>query len=283
MFSKQALQQASRGAALILALALTGAASDALAKGGDTTATPVPSILPTTPPAPGVLLRESFGAAEMWRPAGGKGVLKETYVHTPIQGFWVEYPGSKDTAWLAPSEGQTWRYCSQSTNPYEMPSPLQTYQGNGCLASEWFDPITVHPTALVPFRAPSGAYEISLNGYPSPVANTYLGFGFTSSSLLESNLETSGDVWLMLKAVNNTTIAYELRTQGMSGPVLASGTTFMDAFSRLVIQHDPVSRTLTASVNEAPLGVFAVDFASPRFIAIEGVGIVDNLVVRTLP
>lgn len=91
------------------------------------TPTPVPQILPTTAPAPDVIIRESFGLGDdLLRPTGGKGALKETFLHTPINGFWVEYPGSKNTTWLSPPEGQqTWRLCASSDNPYETLSTLR--------------------------------------------------------------------------------------------------------------------------------------------------------------
>ena len=247
--------------------------------GGTTTTSPV---LPSTPPAPDVLMRESFGFANLLRPSGGTGTLKDYLPHTAISGFWVEYPGSKDTAWLAPSEGQTWRVCAESTNPYEMFSPLQVTYANGCVSSEWTDPITVHPTALMPFKAPAASYEVSVNGWVSPVA--YLGFGFTDSSVLDSNLETSGTLWLLLKQTGpvNTSVTYELRTNGMTGPVLATGNTFFDAFSRISLSYNPATQMASASVNEVSLGTFPVAL-SPRFVGIEGVGIVDNFVVRPLP
>ncbi|HST50619.1 MAG TPA: hypothetical protein VLJ61_01310 [Pyrinomonadaceae bacterium] len=250
--------------------------------------TPIPVVLPSTPPAPDVIMRESFGMGDdLLRPTGGKGELKATFTHTSISGFWVEYPGSKDAAWLAPPEtGQTWRICASSPDPYEMFSPLQVANGNGCLASEWFDAVPENPTALMPFKAPASAYEISINGYPAPIEGKYIALGLTNSSLLSSNLETSASVWLVLRpgpAHNNTTVIYELRASGTDGPVLASGETYFDPFNRLVLRYDPLAKLVSASVNEIELGSFSQSIPTPKFIGIEGVGIVDNLVVRKLP
>jgi hypothetical protein len=260
--------------------------------GGGTTTTSATSVLPTTPPAPDVLMRESFGFGPLSppaRPAGGKGVLKPYFANTAITGFWIEYPGSKDTAWLAPGEtaGQTWKVCGVD-NPNEMPSPLQTGEvSGGCLSSDWRDVITAHPAALMPFKAPASSYEASINGWTAPLlSGTYLGFGFTDSSVLDSNLETSGTLWLRLSqtpdAPINTTVQYELRTNGMSGPVLASGMTYFDPFTPIVLSYNPATHMASASVNNIPLGTFPITL-SPHFIGIEGVGIVDNLVVRQLP
>jgi hypothetical protein len=252
--------------------------------------TPVPQILPTTAPAPDVIIRESFGMADgLLRPTGSNGTLKETFVHNSISGFWVEYPGSKDTVWLAPPEGQqTWRICASSVNPYEtLFTPLQVVNGNGCIASEWFDAVPDNPTALLPFKAPAGAYEVSINGYPAPIDGKYIALGLTGSSLLESNLKTSADIWLSLRFADPThdygTLIYELRTNGMDGPVLASGQTFFDSFNRLALRYDPVARTVSASVNGVEVGVFQQSIPAPRFIGLEGVGILDNLIVRKLP
>src|SRR4029077_13594155 len=88
-------------------------------------------VLPTTAPEANIIMRDSFGFANLARPTGGKGCLKFYNVHNPLAGFWVEYPGSKNTAWLAPAETtQTWRACGATDDPYEMPSPIQATWGN---------------------------------------------------------------------------------------------------------------------------------------------------------
>jgi hypothetical protein len=249
--------------------------------GGSCNTTP---ILPTTAPAPDVIMRESFGAANLLRPAGGKGCLSEVFAHKDIGGFWIEYPGSKNTAWLAPSEGQTWRFCASSDNPYEMSSPLQVTFGNGCVASEWFDPVVDHPAALVPFSAPTTVYQVSIDGYPAPFDEHYVGVGFTDSALLYSNLESSAKAWLRVKtgpAHNFTTVIYEFRLDGMDGPVLASGEVPFIAFNQMAVRYDPVAKMVGASFNGVDLGWYPLAMSAPKFVGFEGVGILDNFVVRT--
>jgi hypothetical protein len=249
-----------------------------------------PNPLPQTAPAPDVIYRESFGEGpDLLRPTGGKGTLRATNTHTPIQGFWIEYPGSKNTGWLAPTEGQTWRYCVASDNPYEMFSPIQMltagFYSNGCVASEWFDPPTVNPTALMPFTAPTAPYEVSFNGYPAPIEGKYLALGLTNSGTLYSNLETSANVVLVLKPAPpymNYSILYELRAGGMNGTLLASGETFFDGFNRLKIRVDPVAKTVGASVNDTEIGTFPLDIGAPKYAGFEGIGIGDNFVIRKL-
>src|SRR5690242_2361992 len=88
--------------------------------GGTCDTTPV---LPTTAQAPNVILRESFGfGSNNLRPQGGKGCNKFVSAHTHLSGFWVEYPGSKNTAWLASAAGQSWDFCAASIDPNEGPS-----------------------------------------------------------------------------------------------------------------------------------------------------------------
>lgn len=251
-------------------------------KGGDVTGT---NPLPQTAPAPDVTLRESFGLADLYRPTGTKGKLKETYLHTPISSFWLEYPGNKNTQWIAPAEGQTWRFCASSVNPYEMFSPIQLNSGNGCVASEWFDEPTQNPTALMPFAAPTTAYEVSLNGYPAPIPGKYLALGLTNSSVTYSNLENTGAVVLVIKPAPpymNYSILYELRAGGMNGELLASGETYFDGFNQMRLRYDPVAKTVGANVNGTELGTFPLNIGAPKYVGFEGVAIADNFVVRKL-
>ncbi|HEY0458579.1 MAG TPA: hypothetical protein VGC97_05455 [Pyrinomonadaceae bacterium] len=267
-------------------LVLLFAAQAALASGGGGTVGPNP--LPQTAPAPDVIYRESFGEGpDILRPAGGKGNLKETYTHTPIQGFWIEYPGNKNNAWLAPAEGQTWRFCGASDNPYEMFSPIQMTSGyylNGCVASEWFDAPTVNPTALTPFTAQGVPYEVSFEGYPAPIEGKYLALGLTNSGTLYSNLATSANVVLVLSPAppNMYTIHYELRAGGMNGTLLATGDTFFDSWNRMKLRVDPVAKTVGASVNDIELGTFPLNVGAPKYAGFEGVAIGDNFVIRKL-
>jgi hypothetical protein len=253
------------------------------------TPTPVPvNPLPQTPPAPDVIYRESFGAADLFRPAGGKGQMKEVYAHQNIRSFWIEYPGNKNTNWIASDVGQTWRFCGGSENPHEMFSPIQMTLGmymNGCVASEWFDVPTTNPTALMPVTLPNTPYEVSFNGYPAPIEGKYLAIGLTNSGALYSNLETSGNVVLVTRPTPpfmNFTLSYELRTGGMNGTLLASGETYFEGYNQINLRVDPVAHTVGGSVNGSDLGVHSLNIGSPRYAGFEGVGIGDNFVIRTI-
>jgi len=250
--------------------------------GGTVTGT---NPLPTSAPAPEILMRESFGPGpDLVRPAGGKGTLKATSTHTTINGFWMEWPGSSKTQWITPETGQTWKFCGGSADSLELPSPLQT-QYNGCVASEWFDPPTSYPTALMPITValPSTGYELSMEGYPAPIAGAYVAIGFTSSGALTSNLTTSGLLWLR---VTDTThfglpLHYELRTGSLaSGQLIASGDAGYAGFNRMSLRYSPAAGTVTLKFGDDVVATYPVSIDVPRYIAFEGVGILDDLILR---
>jgi hypothetical protein len=131
-----------------------GLSADAQASSGGTTTT-LTNPLPSSPPSPDMVIRESFGPGPDYvRPAGGKGTLKSVGAGTSLGGFWVEYPGSKDMSWISPDG--TWRFAGCSDDPYELPSPLQPF--NGCVGSWWFDGVVAFPDALIPFGGLPGTY-----------------------------------------------------------------------------------------------------------------------------
>jgi len=252
--------------------------------GGGGTSCDTRPVLPTLAPAPDVLIRESFGAANLARPKGDKGCNATTYLSTAINGFWVEYPGNKDNGWIALGESnQTWRLCAVSSNIYEMPSPLQgvNNEQNGCMVSDWHDPVATRPMALLPFSQPAGPYEIHLDLWPGPY---YVGFGVTDSAALDRNLESVGGLWFELGNPDaNNQVTYNVRVNGRTGPVLATGLVPWAPWMPVDLRYDPVTGTASASLNEVELGAWLVGaIRTPRYIGIEGVGVVDNLVVYKL-
>jgi hypothetical protein len=258
------------------------------------TPTPTPVVaspLPTTAPAPDILVRESFGMGpDTMRPAGGKGDLRADYLHTNIGGFWVEWPGSKNVAWMTSDGAQTWNFCGTNPSPYELPSPLQGsaatgFMNSGCAASDWFDlPVTQHPTALLPITLPATAWAVSMEGWPSVVDGAYVAIGLTSSPVTMSNFETVGDVWLGLRkqaVMVNGPLVYELRLNGKSGALLATGVVDDLTWNQMVISYDPVAQVMSASINGVALGHYPMKLAS-RYVGFEGVGIMDNFVIRKI-
>ena len=77
---------------------------------------------------------------------------------------------------------------------------------------------------------------------------------------------------------------YEFRLNGMTGPVVASGQVTNVTFNQMAVRYDPVTRTAGASLNGVDLGSVPLVLANPpKFVGFEGVGILDNFFVRTLP
>ena len=242
------------------------------------------NFLPTTPPAPDVLMRESFGQAANMRPAGGKGLMKAAYASVTLNGFWLEYPGSRSTQWITPETGQTWKFCGSSDNPYELPSPLQD-PFPGCAASSWFDPPTSYPTALMPITIalPSAGYELSMEGYPAPIDGGYLAIGFTNSGALTSNLTTSGSLWLRVTdpTRSGAPLHYELRTGSLaSGQLIASGDAGYAGWNHMGLRYSPAAGTVTLTFADSVVGSWPVVIAPPKYLAFEGIGILDDFVLR---
>jgi len=270
--------------------------------GGGATNCDTTAVLPTTAPAAGIIMRESFGPGpNNVRPTGGKGCNKPDFTHTAITGFWVEYPGSQNATWLtAPESVRTWRFCAQSADPNELPSRLQpaviagdgTVAGiiNGCVISDWTDPqlpFDQAPAALIPTPRTAAAFEASIDGWPAPIAGTYVALGLTDSTLTQNNLQNAAGVWLLLKQdarLDNLGLIYELRVNGMTGPLLATGQFYSVNFNQFSVRYDPATGMIGGTVNGADLGSYPSGLVSaPKFIGFEGVGVLDNFVVRQLP
>lgn len=257
------------------------------------TPTPPPNPLPTTPPAPDILYRESFGEGPYYqRPSGGKGTMKSSFIWEKLGGFWIEYPGNKNTQWMNLGTEEGFRFCSNGNtlNPYELFSPLQVlYTGdinNGCIASGFDEPTGITPTALVPFSAPAIPYEISMDVSPSYFNGTYFSIGLTNSSILSNNLESTSSLSMIVfpetvidPDTNATGIPYELRS---GTTVLISGITGNDAYNRISIRVDPVQRTVGGTVNGSDIGTVSLDIGRPRYAGFEGIGMGDNFVIRRL-
>lgn len=258
-------------------------------RGGGTTGS---NPLPQTPPAPNVIMRDSFGQGpELLRPASGNGTLKSTATGgTSFNGFWLEYLGSKDFRWTTVDSGVTWRFCGTGKNPFELFSPLQVNFGTEqntmlctLLNAEQATP-AVSPTVLLPM--PSNLtvpYEIEINGTYHPVSGAYLALGLTNSGVTSGNLASSGNIVLVLKAnPTNSAIIYEFRLGGLNGQILASGLGQDNFFNQLKIRYNPQTRVIGGSFNGVDFGNFPTNIAPSRYVAIEGHGYADNFVVRAL-
>jgi hypothetical protein len=98
-------------------------------------------------------------------------------------------------------------------------------------------------------------------------------FGVDAAALLCADLEE--------RALDNTLTAYELRLNGMTGPLLASGEFISETLNTMAVRYDPATGMVGASVSGMELGSYPANLAAtPKFVGFEGVGILDNVVVR---
>lgn len=243
-------------------------------------------VLPTVAPAPDMLMRESFGWADFFRPKGSKGKLSYIPTNSSLDGYWVEYAGGKSAAWRSSSGVNHWDFtqCTHES-PLSPASPLEAVNGFGCVSVDWVNhPIVEHPTALLPFTPPASAYTVLMDAMAPGATNAYLAIGLTASPVLVNNFESVGQVWLSVRKTAlhfDAPLAYEWRLNGRTGPLLASGV--LDDFSspvrRLQLRVDPMAQTVTALLDETVLGT--VPFAGvPKYLGFEGAGTMDNFEVH---
>ena len=123
-----------------------------------------------------------------------------------------------------------------------------------------------------------------MEGWPSVVDGAYVAIGLTSSPVTMSNFETVGDVWLGLRTqvvMVNGPLVYELRLNGKTGALLATGVVDDQTWNQMVISYDPVAQVMSASINGVALGRYPMKLA-PKYAGFEGVGIMDNFVIRKI-
>lgn len=209
--------------------------------------------------------------------------------------FWVEWPGSKDRAWITNAGEASWKFTQGSNggpnpNPYELPSPLEVDLGYGVIAGQVFSDVSDGtsgglPTALLPVAWPTGGWSLSVEGWLwNNLATSYLGIGVTDSGATLSNLSGPARVALLMRPVDGgQALGWELWTGGATRTLVASGPMLDDGFNRLQLTYDETRQLLTVVVNGITVGAYPMNLGRPRYAAFEGVGMVDNFVIRKLP
>ncbi|HZX64903.1 MAG TPA: hypothetical protein VFE76_05890, partial [Myxococcales bacterium] len=168
--------------------------------------------------------------------------------------------------------------------PFEaMASPLQPQPFNGIAFSDWADDVVAFPDLVLPFRGVATKYSLSAELFPAFLPGSYVGFGLTTSGALNANLPASGQIWVRLSQIDPVANGADGQYDVMAGnTVLASGLVNLDGFNPVQITVDPVAQTFNVMLNGVDLGTWAARL-TPNFIAFEGQGWGDNLVVRTVP
>lgn len=245
--------------------------------------------LPTTAPAPDIVVRESFGPGPAGiRPKGGKGDLRSTFIGTTLGGFWVEWPGNKNNAWITGSGEATWKFTASSNggpdwDPYELPSPLEVDTFYGQVFSDVSDGVSGgYPTALLPVAWPTTGWSMSIEGLLwSQSPTSYIALGVTDSGTTLSNLVSSSRVTLLVRPTGDgMAVVWELWQGGGTRTLLGSGVVADESLNQLRLDYRPATQQLTVLVNGVPVGTRTVNLGVPRYAAFEGHGIVDNFVIR---
>lgn len=259
--------------------------------GGGGDPQPGANPLPTSAPAPGVLVRESFGPGPQdLRPKGGKGDLRSAFIGTTLGGYWVEWPGSKATQWITSAGEATWKFTSSISvndpvgNPWELPSPLEVGGMRGQVFADLSDGSAAGmPTALMPVTLPSRPWTLSIEGYPWD-PNASIALGITDSGVTLGNLATAARVSLMISDDGDAAgLLWQLWQGGTTRRLLASGRTDDMTWNRLVLQYNPATQQLVASVNGQVTPAFTVNLVGARYAGFEGNGVVDDFVLASAP
>ncbi|HVI24319.1 MAG TPA: hypothetical protein VM691_12595 [Myxococcales bacterium] len=189
----------------------------------------------------------------------------------------MEWPGSKSNTWSSPNGA--WVFAFASLDPFEvLPSPLQPLPFDGVAFSDWADGVVTTFDAVAPFKGAATAYTLSADIFPADLPGAYVGVGLTGSAALNKNLQTSGQIWLKLSQIapfDGTLARYDVMFGSTS---LASGQMAIEGFNPMEISVNPVAQTVTVILNGAVLGTWSTRVL-PSFIAIEGQGWADNVIV----
>jgi hypothetical protein len=233
-------------------------------------------------------LQESFGfGVNNQRPNGGNGRLKAVGGHTPIAGFWAEYPWNPAEIWMSngATGAETWAYSASTPDPNQAPSSLEVSSPGASLSFVSAPPATGHAASLLPFTAPPITYEVSVDvlPYPSFANNTLMAVGFTSSPALNANFENSGQAWMLIRFtdfnVSQGDMTVELHTNGMNGPSV-SAQVFLAGWDTMTVRYDPVNQVVSGYYDGQLIGSVPYAAGPMSFVGFEGEGTLDNFVVK---
>jgi hypothetical protein len=238
-----------------------------------------------------ILLRDSFGYEPI---VGNTGTRYDAASNTvaiflshDLSGLRAEFTNTSAEVWTAPGGHQvrTWGFSASSADPYEPFSPSEPNASNnvdnGSVTVTGGTGADTRPDCLLSFTPPATAFRVSLDAV-SGADGVAIGFT-TTTSVLNTNLATFGQVWLALgPGGQGTTTSWTLHTGGLSGPSV-SGTTLLQGYNPLVLTYDPVSHTVSGSVNGVPTPSLSYIASGISYVGFEGSGTVDDFRVESVP
>ena len=119
--------------------------------------------------------------------------------------------------------------------------------------------------------------------YPSFSNGNILAVGFTSSPVLFSNFESTGQAWMLIRWTDfpndQFSMTVELHTNGLNGPSV-SAPVFLNVFDTLTVRYDPSNQLVSGYFNDQFIGSLPYTATPVTFVGFEGEGTVDNFVVK---
>jgi PEP-CTERM motif-containing protein len=240
-----------------------------------------------------VLLQDGFGIRPLTTAGGTRfdaaGNVVAANVGSAIDGLRAEDPFTSTEVWTTGNirHTPTWSFDGSPPDPFEQYGSVSqpTPEENGGLALVVAGNDTPPPgltDALLPFIAPVGGFQESLD-FLSGSGGSTLDIGFTSdNTVLFDNFKQAGQLWLQLTTGVNPGVVtpWTLHTNGLTGPSL-SGVMTMQTWNQIILSYDPGTHTVQASINGVLTGPLDYTASGITGVGLEGTGAVDNFIVRT--
>ena len=241
-----------------------------------------------------VLLQDSFGFQPATNTAPGTrfdpaGNPVPAGVGTAIDGLRAESPFTATEVWTTGNirHTPTWSFDASPPDPFEQYGSVSepTSAQNGGLALVIAGNDTPPPgltDALLPFSAPAGGFQESLD-FLSGSGGSTLRIGLTSdNTTLFNNFQSFGQLWLELTTGVNPGVVtpWILHTDGLNGPSI-SGVMTMQTWNQIILSYDPGTNIVEASINGVLTGPLNYTASGITGVGFEGTGAIDNFIVQT--
>lgn len=245
--------------------------------------------------APGVLsgpmyVRESFGNdlfanQTCWCRLDPAGLIVWTG-GLSLNGIRAEYPNVRSEVWMTPDVHQlpSWSWANGGVDPavIEPPGSLDNSGLGGVVVSNSIPSVESNNAALLPFVQPAGPVTVKASIWAGWYTTA---IGFSSSSAMVSNFETSGLAWFVVRMPRTTpggqgsTATWELHTNGIAGPS-ASGTMVLAGFNHLAISYDPAAGKVVASIEGVTVASVDYVVSGVQYVGFQGNGVLNDFRVQ---